>query len=96
MLFMVEMDVNIPHDFDPAEAARIKAREKAYSQQLQADSVWRHIWRKAGLYSNVSIFDVESNAALHDLLMALPLYPFMTMKVTPLCRHPSAIRDDDR
>lgn len=96
MLFMVEMDVNIPLDFDAREAASLKAEEKAYSQKLQEAGTWRHIWRKVGLYSNVSIFDVESNAALHDLLTALPLYPFMTMTVTPLCRHPSAIRDDDR
>jgi len=96
MLFMVEMDVNIPPGLDPQEAARIKAEEKAYFQKLQAAGTWRHIWRKVGLYSNVSIFDVESNAALHDTLMALPLYPFMTMKVTPLCRHPSSIHDDDR
>jgi muconolactone D-isomerase len=96
MLFMVEMDVNIPLDFDADKAARLKAEEKAYSQELQANGSWRHIWRKVGLYSNVSIFDVESNAQLHELLTALPLYPFMTMKVTPLCRHPSAIRDDDR
>ncbi|WP_260928264.1 muconolactone Delta-isomerase [Novosphingobium sp. 9] len=96
MLFMVEMDVNIPLDFDAGEAARIKSEEKAYFQQLQAAGTWRHIWRKVGFYSNVSIFDVESNTALHDTLMSLPLYPFMTMKVTPLCRHPSSIHDDDR
>lgn len=96
MLFMVEMDVAIPLGFDSVEAARIKAEEKAYFQKLQAAGTWRHIWRKVGFYSNVSIFDVESNAALHDTLMALPLYPFITMKVTPLCRHPSSMHDDDR
>lgn len=96
MLFMVEMDVNILLGFDVDEATRIKAEEKAYFQQLQAAGTWRHIWRKVGLYSNVSIFDVESNAALHDTLMALPLFPFMTIKVTPLCRHPSSLHDDDR
>ena len=95
MLFMVEMDVNIPLDFDPGEAALIKAEEKAYSHKLQAEGEWRHIWRKVGLYSNVSIFHVEDGTRLHELLMGLPLYRFMTMKVTPLCRHPSAIRDDD-
>lgn len=95
MLFMVEMEVRIPLDFDADKAARLKAEEKAYSQKLQTDGRWRHIWRKAGLYSNLSIFDVESNEALHELLMALPLYPFMDMTITPLCRHPSAIRDDD-
>ena len=96
MLFMVEMDVNIPLDFDAEKAAQIKADERVYFQKLQASGVWRHIWRKVGLYSNVSIFDVESNAALHDTLMGLPLYPFMTMKVTPLCRHPSSAHEDDR
>lgn len=96
MLFMVEMDVNIPLGFDVQEAERIKAEEKAYFQKLQAAGIWRHIWRKVGLYSNVSIFDVESNAALHDTLIALPLFPFMTMKVTPLARHPSSIHEDDR
>ena len=95
MLFMVEMDVNIPLDFDPEEAARVKADEKAYSQKLQTAGEWRHIWRKVGLYSNVSIFDVADGTRLHDLLMGLPLYRFMTIKVTPLCRHPSAVRADD-
>jgi muconolactone D-isomerase len=95
MLFMVEMTVNIPLDFDKDEADRIKATEKAYSQALQESGEWRHIWRVAGQYANVSIFDVASNQRLHDILMGLPLYPFMTMTVTPLCRHPSAIGDDD-
>lgn len=95
MLFQVEMDVNIPLDFDPEEAAAIKAREKAYSQGLQESGKWRHIWRVAGQYSNLSIFDVESSQELHDILMGLPLYPFMTMRVTALCRHPSSVREDD-
>lgn len=96
MLFMVEMNVDIPPTFDNAEAAALKAAEKARFQELQASGVWRHIWRVVGQYSNVSLFDVESNAALHDLLTTLPLYPFMTMKVTALCRHPSSLHDDDR
>lgn len=96
MLFQVEMTVNIPLDLDKAEADRIKAVEKAYSQDLQTSGEWRHIWRVAGLYANVSIFDVASNERLHEILTGLPLYPFMTIEVTPLCRHPSSIRDDDR
>jgi muconolactone D-isomerase len=95
MLFKVEMTVNIPLDFDKDEAERIKAVEKAYSQNLQESGEWRHIWRIAGLYANVSIFDVVSNQRLHDILAGLPLYPFMTIAVTPLCRHPSSIRHDD-
>lgn len=95
MLFQVEMIVNIPADLDPEIAAETKAREKAYSQDLQKSGVWRHIWRKAGLYENTSIFDVRDNDHLHEVLMGLPLYPYMEMKITPLCRHPSSIREDD-
>ncbi|MCD4570310.1 hypothetical protein LRP17_13385, partial [Klebsiella pneumoniae] len=67
-----------------------------HPQQLQREGKWRHIWRVAGLYANVSIFDVQDAEELHQILMGLPLYPFMAIKVEALCRHPSSIRDDDR
>lgn len=96
MLFQVEMDVNVPLDYDPVRFDALKAAEKARFQELQRGGTWRHIWRVVGHYSNVSIFDVASNAELHDILMSLPLYPFMDVRVTALCRHPSSIHDDDR
>lgn len=96
MLFKVEMDVNVPPDFDPVRFEELKAAEKARFQELQRTGIWRHIWRVVGQYSNVSIFDVAGNAELHDIMMSLPLYPFMDVRVTALCRHPSSIHDDDR
>lgn len=96
MLFKVEMTVNIPVDMPEEQAAQIKAKEKAYSQQLQREGKWRHIWRVAGLYANVSIFDVKDAQELHDILMGLPLYPYMDIQVDALCRHPSSIHDDDQ
>jgi muconolactone D-isomerase len=32
---------------------------------------------------------------LHDILSTLPLFPFMEITVSALCRHPSSIRADD-
>ncbi|WP_140720690.1 MULTISPECIES: muconolactone Delta-isomerase [Gammaproteobacteria] len=95
MLFHVRMDVNIPGDLDPQIRTDTIAREKAYSQELQKCGKWRHIWRIAGEYANYSIFDVESNEELHNLLAGLPLFPYMKISVTPLLRHPSSIREDD-
>jgi muconolactone D-isomerase len=89
------MDVNLPPEMPAGIADEIKAREKAYSQRLQESGKWRHIWRIAGEYANYSLFDVESNAELHELLVALPLFPYMKISVTPLCRHPSSIREND-
>lgn len=91
MLFLVQMQVNIPHTLDPQRAAALLAEEKAFSQELQRDGRWRHLWRVAGQYANYSVFDVAGNDELHQLLSALPLYPFMTISVTPLAQHPSAV-----
>ncbi|WP_024815406.1 MULTISPECIES: muconolactone Delta-isomerase [unclassified Acidovorax] len=91
MLFLVRMDVNIPRDLPTEQANEIKAREKAYSQDLQRDGRWKSIWRVVGEYANYSIFDVASNDELHQLLQGLPLFPFMKISVTPLAQHPSAI-----
>lgn len=91
MLFHVRMDVAIPHDLDPARRAEIVAREKAYSQELQQAGKWPQLWRVVGEYANVSIFNVDSNDELHDILNGLPLFPYMTITVTALATHPSAI-----
>ena len=91
MLYCVEMDVVVPHDVDAEKFERLKAAEKAVSQKLQQEGKWRHLWRIAGRYANISIFDVADNDELHALRSGLPLFPFMQMKITPLARHPSAI-----
>ena len=91
MLFAVRMDVDLPRDLDPTVRQETLAREKAYSQELQRSGEWRHIWRVVGKYSNVSVFDVDSNERLHEILWGLPLFPYMTIEVTPLASHPSAI-----
>jgi muconolactone D-isomerase len=96
MLFQVEMDVRLPHDFPAEKVEALKQTERARAQELQRAGIWRHLWRVAGRYSNVSIFDVSGPQDLHDILSSLPLFPFMDMRITPLCRHPSSVRDDDR
>ncbi|MBE7249474.1 MAG: muconolactone Delta-isomerase [Actinomycetospora chiangmaiensis] len=91
MLFHVQMTVNLPHDLDPARAERLKAEERARALDLQRAGTWRHLWRVAGAYANVSIFDVEGPEELHAILSGLPLFPFMDVRVQALCRHPSSL-----
>jgi muconolactone D-isomerase len=91
VLYHVRMDVRIPLDMDPEVKADLVAREKAYAQEVQRSGRWPHLWRVVGEYANVSVFDVESNDALHDLLSGLPLFPYMDIAVTPLATHPSDV-----
>jgi muconolactone D-isomerase len=96
MLFHVRMDVHLPPGLPADQVNTLKATEMARSQELQEQGKWRHLWRIAGQYANVSLFDVESVDELHALISTLPLFPYMQIAVTPLCRHPSSIRPDDR
>jgi len=91
MLYHVRMDVHPPQSMEPAKFDAIKAAEKAYAQELQHSGKWVNLWRIVGEYSNISIFDVADNDELQAILSGLPLFPFMTVKVMPLARHPSAI-----
>ncbi len=93
-LYAVRMAVAIPAGIAADLRAETIAAEKAYSQELQRGGEWKHIWRIVGQYSNVSVFDVTDNERLHEILWGLPLFPWMTVEVTPLSTHPSDIALD--
>lgn len=95
MLFHVRMDVRLPHDMPADQAAELKRVEKERAAQLQAAGTWRHLWRIAGQYANVSVFDVADTDELHSLLSTLPLFPYMQIDIDALVRHPSSIRSND-
>jgi len=91
MLFLVRMDINMPNDMSPDTAQSIKLQEKEYAAELQRDGRWKELWRVVGEYANYSVFDVENNDELHEVLSSLPLFPYMALHVTPLARHPSKV-----
>ena len=91
MLYLVRMDVHLPHDLPGDTREQIVRQEKDYAQQLQREGKWIHLWRIVGEYSNYSVFDVDSNDELHAILSNLPLFTYMAVHVTPLAVHPSDI-----
>jgi muconolactone D-isomerase len=95
MLFHVRMNVQLPATMPAVQADELRKNERELAQSLQRSGKWRHLWRIAGQYANVSMFDVESVEELHALLMSLPLFPYMQIEVMPMCRHPSSIHQTD-
>jgi muconolactone D-isomerase len=93
MLFHVTIDVRMPHEVAPEKLKQLEEREHERAAELQRQGKWAHLWRVAGKWANVSIFDVDSPAELHGILESLPLYPYMEVEVTALCRHPGALSD---
>lgn len=91
MLFHVFINVHIPHDADREKIKQLGAAEHERAKKLQEQRKWLHLWRVAGKFANVSVFNVNDPAELHEVLNSLPLYPFMEVEVTALCHHPGSL-----
>lgn len=91
MLFLARMDVSFPESLTDEQIADFQAREKEYSGNLQREGKMLGLWRIVGEYANHSLFDVESNDELHQILSGFPMYPYMKIKMTPLAKHPNSI-----
>lgn len=91
MLFHVRMTVSLPHDIAaPERDALLRAEREAFTRLHRAGK-WPYLWRTVGQRANVSIFDVDSPDELHQILWELPLFPFLTVEVTPVVEHPSLL-----
>jgi len=62
MLFHVRIDVRIPHDLDPEKPKELSTKEHERAKELQLQHKWTPLWRIAGKYANISVFNVESPA----------------------------------
>jgi muconolactone D-isomerase len=94
MLFQVQITVRPPHDLAPEKLKELGAREHERAIELQKQGKWVHLWRVVGQFANLSVFQVESPAELHEILESLPFYPYMTIAVTALCQHPGSLEKE--
>lgn len=94
MLFLARMDVRFPESMDAVTKADLQAQEKEYSGNLQRQGTMKGIWRVVGEYANYSIFDVDGHDELHEILAGFPMFAHMSVKITPLAKHPNATTDD--
>jgi len=93
MVYVVEMDVKIPESWSEEKLDDYLKREQETSQKWQKSGQWVYLWRVAGKYSNISVIEADSPDELHQIISSLPLFPYMNIKVTSVCKHPNAIRE---
>ena len=89
MLFLARMDVHFPESLTPEQVADFQVREKEYSGNLQREGKMKGIWRVVGEYANYSIYDVENNDELQQVMAGFPMFKYMDVKITPLAEHPN-------
>jgi muconolactone D-isomerase len=93
MLFHVKITVQIPRDVDPENIKYLSSKEHERAGELMREGKWLHAWRVAGKWANVSIFEVESPAELHEILNSLPLFAFMEIEVAAIFPMPGLAQE---
>jgi len=90
MLFPVHICVPLPPDMPAHIADQLRLEEQQAAHRLQRDGTLVHLWRVVGRQENYSVYEAADGDRLHAALTSLPLYPWMTVTVTPLAQHPNA------
>ena len=87
MLFHLDVDIDYGALGERRDAV-LKA-EWTRTQELIEAGIAIAEWRKASGKGVIAVWNCASNEALHDILRALPLGPYVTtIAVTPLIPHP--------
>lgn len=89
MEFLVHIEVEWPHDGSRAELERLVVAERARATELVRDGVLQRLWRIPGRRANWGIWEADDATELHQALASLPLFPWLSIEVHPLARHPS-------
>ncbi len=88
MEFLVRIAIHLPAEMTVAERDDLGERERLRGQALREAGNLVRIWRIPGRHANVGVWQATDATELHDLLTTLPLFPWMTIDVQPLARHP--------
>jgi muconolactone D-isomerase len=92
MEFLVEFEVNVPGGAPTSEVEVRKRAEAEAAARLVDEGHLVRLWMlpaAPGETKALGLYRADSQAQLTGLLVALPLYDWMRVTVTPLERHPN-------
>jgi muconolactone D-isomerase len=96
MQFLVRITVSLPPTLSEDERSRLLAAELERGRELKRAGSIVSIWRiPGGPLRNVGIWETADATELHELLVSLPVFPYLETEVTPLAQHPID-REDGR
>ena len=88
MDFLVRMDTSAVYQLPDRERKELVERESMRGRELHADGILRKVWRLPGQKANVGIWSARDADELAQALQSLPIWPLITVEVTPLATHP--------
>ncbi|GAA4683922.1 muconolactone Delta-isomerase [Gordonia humi] len=85
--FLVHIRVQRPAGVDDQDWHATLADEARVGADYRRRGVITRIWRLPGTTSNVGVWAAADATELHELLSALPAFPYMTIQVDALASH---------
>lgn len=89
MEFLVNIEVEWPAEGDRDELARLTAAEHDRALELAAEGRIKRLWRIPGRRANWGLWEAADATELHQAISSLPFYPWLTVEVYALARHPN-------
>jgi muconolactone D-isomerase len=84
MGFLVQIAIsNVPEE----RREELTSCERRRGEELVAAGTIARIWRVPGRWANVGIWHAEDATELDEAISSLPLFPWMTVDVSPLATH---------
>ena len=88
MRYLLNIQVRMPGEWTQEQRAELIRREVEAAVELMHQKVLRRTFRVVGHMANFSIWEAATPEELHEVLQSLPMYPFMTIAITPIIKHP--------
>lgn len=88
--FLVAIDIRLPDDLQAGRREELLKAEYERGVFLARAGMLRAVWRVPGKLANRGVWAAADPTALHAALVSLPLWPYMTVEVLALARHPLA------
>ena len=92
MQFLVKLEYALPYEMEAAAQEELLRSESTRGGELAENGSLLAIWRIPGGRANYGIWEARDATKLHDLVSSLPLWPYATIVVTTLARHPLAAK----
>ncbi|WP_405796088.1 muconolactone Delta-isomerase [Streptomyces sp. NBC_01506] len=88
MEFLVNIQIDWPHDMDPEKKESVSEAERHRAADLAAAGHLVRMWRVPGRTENWGLWQAADPTELHAIISSLPVWPWMRVTVHALADHP--------
>lgn len=85
--YLVNIRIEWPQDISDEVVERLSVEERAMAAERAAEGHLVRMWRVPGRRENWGLWRATDATQLHEILSALPVWPYMDVTVHPLARH---------